>query len=266
MTNELIFEALSDIDDVYVLEAKALFDGKPKIKMWKKIAVTAACFALVFAAALPFLSDILSPVLDTRHNDNHPDLSIFNDDSNMSIEGSPDNIIAVNPAVNNPPSYESFSHELYKNLTESEKKAFEETFTNETGYILNEFASALSKAYPTSTEEICFENSDTYVFTSELSDENCEYANIRIAAKKRFDGSRFCTSSDNFYPQALSEPIIMSEISGVPVQVFHIDEKNTVYIAIFENDKVNFQVEAFTGDVSKLELLISAILTIPESE
>ena len=51
MTNELVFEALSDIDDVYVLEAKALFDGKPKTKMWKKFAVAAACFAIVFAAA-----------------------------------------------------------------------------------------------------------------------------------------------------------------------------------------------------------------------
>ncbi len=300
MTNELIFEAFGDIDDVYVLEAKALFDGKPKIKMWKKIAITAACFALVFAAALPFLSDILSPVLDTRHKsdvDTPPNdisgIPIVDEMPKEHIEVSPDNIIAVNPAKNNPLTFYNYSYHYYKELTESDKTAFEESFTEETGYNLNEFASNLSRAYPTNAEDVCLEQSYTYVFSCELDAENHEYADVCIASKERYKGDKyfdsiFFISSNDFNATSLSEPIILSEINGVPVKIFILNKKHPypvgalkdnennsyqiinkgipVYIAYFENDKVNFKIEAFTGDVSKLELLISAILTTPEAE
>ena len=300
MTNELVFEALSDIDDVYVLEAKALFEGKPKIKMWKKFAVAAACFAIVFAAAVPFLSDIFSPVLDTRHNSdicNPPNeilgLPIVDEMPKEPIEVSPDNIIAVNPAANNPIFYCSYSYQYYYECpNESAKTAFQETFTEETGYNLNEFALSLSRVFPTNAEDVCLEQSNTYVFSCKLDAENHEYADVCIVSKERnidryFD-SLFFISSNDFNEASLSEPIILSEINGVPVEIFLLNEKYLrpvggikdnesnsyriinkefpVYIAYFENDKVYFKIEAFTGDVSKLELLISAILTTPEAE
>lgn len=301
MTNELVFEALSDIDDVYVLEAKALFEGKPKIKMWKKFAVAAACFAIVFAAAVPFLSDIFSPVLDTRHNSdicNPPNeilgLPIVDEMPKEPIEVSPDNIIAVNPAANNPISYCSYSYQYYYECpNESAKTAFQETFTEETGYNLNEFALSLSRVFPTNAEDVCLEQSNTYVFSCKLDAENHEYADVCIASKERYKGdkyfdSMFFISSNDFNATSLSEPIILSEINGVPVKIFILNKKHPypvgalkdnennsyqiinkeipVYIAYFENDKVNFKIEALTGDVSKLELLISAILTTPEAE
>lgn len=300
MTNELVFEALSDIDDVYVLEAKALFDGKPKTKMWKKFAVAAACFAIVFAAALPFLSDILSPVLDTRHKSNvdtPPNdiagIPIVDEMPKEHIEVSPDNIIAVNPAANNPILYYSYSYQYYYECpNESAKTAFQETFTEETGYNLNEFALSLSRVFPTNAEDVCLEQSNTYVFSCELDAENHEYADVCIVSKERnidryFD-SLFFISSNDFNVASISEPIILSEINGVPVEIFLLNKKYPVavgalkdnesnsyrlinkefpvYIAYFENDKVYFKIEAFTGDVSKLELLISAILTTPEAE
>ena len=302
MTSEILFEAVGEIDDSFIDEAKELLEKKPKTGLWKKFAVAAACFAVIFIASFPLLSNILSPIFDTRHSPISSGeqkeingIPIVSEVPKHPLEVSPDNTIAVNPAKNNTILYCFYSHEFFKDMSDSEKKAFEETFTNKTGYALEGFAESVSMVYPTNEENVCLENRNTYVFNCKLYSDKPEYANIRIAAKSNQSSKKeyeklvtMEVSSQDFHPVPLSETVVMSEISGVPVKIFLLDKKypvsscllknpdndaytliyeySPVYIAIFENDKVNFQVEALTGDVSKLELLITAILTTPQNE